>query len=125
MNSNTRAGLTDGYDQLKEFKEEKQSAKTPKEAMIALIKEQEFLAGMHSEINPKDHSKAIIKSIHQAHEAQQSGAVDKLYDAARYAHKEKIISPNDLTNHFKSNSPVGNIHNNINRICYKHHCKIL
>ncbi|MDC0864330.1 AAA family ATPase [Rickettsiaceae bacterium] len=112
-------------DQLKEFKEEKQSAKTPKEAMIALIKEQEFLAGMHSEINPKDHSKRIINSIQQAHEDQQSGAVDKLYDAARYAHKEKIISPNDLTNHFKSNNPVADIHNNINRICYKHHCKIL
>jgi len=112
-------------DQLKEFKEEKQSAKTPKEAMIALIKEQEFLAGMHSEINPKDHSKTIINSIQQAHEDQQSGAVDKLYDAARYAHKEKIISPNDLTNHFKSNNPVGDIHNNINRICYKHHCTIL
>jgi hypothetical protein len=112
-------------DQLKEFKEEKQNAKTPKEAMRALIKEQEFLASMNSEINPKDHSKTILNSIQQAHEAQESGSVDKLYDAARYAHKEKIISSHDLTNHFKSNNPVGDIHNNINRICYKHHCKIL
>ena len=112
-------------DQLKEFKADKQKASTPKVALAALIKEQEFLAGLHNEINPNDHSKTILNSIEQAHSGQQSGAIDQLYDAARYAHKEKIISPNDLTNHFKSNNSVDDIHHNINRICYKHHCKIM
>jgi hypothetical protein len=70
-------------DQLKEFKVDKQSASTPKVALAALIKEQEFLAGLHNEINPNDNSKTILNSIEQAHAAQQSGAIDQMHVAAR------------------------------------------
>ena len=121
-------GLREKYhilNQIKDLKEAKQAAKTPKEAMIALINEQEFLSELRNEINPKDHSKKLVQNIEKAHETNQSGVIDKLYDAAYYAHKEKIISSDDLTDHFKSNNSVENIHNNINRICYKHHCQIL
>ena len=61
------------------------------------------------------HSKVILNRIQQAHEAQQSGAVDKLYDAADMSYEKDYIA-DDLTNHFKSNSSVDDIHHNINRI---------
>jgi len=51
--------------------------------------------------------------------------IAKLYKTAYYANQQGIISPEELTEHFKSNNQVGDIHHNINRICYKHHCDIL
>ena len=111
--------------QIKEFQDAKDKARTPKEAMVALIKEQQFLAGLHQQVNDEDHSQEVINSIQKAHEAQQLGSMTKLHEAARYAYKEKMITPNDLTDHLKLSHSVNDIYNNINQICYKRHCQIL
>jgi hypothetical protein len=66
-----------------------------------------------------------MHNIQKAYEVDQSGAIARLYKTAYYANQQKIISPEELTEHFKSNNPVDDIHHNINSICYKHHCDIL
>ena len=111
--------------QIKEFQEAKNKANTIKEVMVALVKEQQFLAGLHKQVNDQDHSQEVINSIQQAHDAQQLGGMTKLHEAARYAYKEKMMTPKELTDHLKLNHSVNDIHNNINQICYKRHCQIL
>ena len=105
--------------QIKEFQDAKDKASTPKEAMVALIKEQQFLAALHQQVNDEDHSQEVINSIQKAHEAQQLGSMTKLHEAARYAYKEKMITPNDLTDHLKLNHSVHDIYNNITPTMYK------
>ena len=103
----------------------KQKTNSPKDALIALKREQEYLADLHNKLNPNDHSKELMHNIQKAYEADQSGAIAKLYKTSYYAHKQGTISSEELTEHFKSNNQVEDIHHNINRICYKYHCDIL
>jgi hypothetical protein len=112
-------------DRLNELSEEKQKAKTPQETLKALKQEQEFLAGLHNNLNPNIHDKQLLNSIQKAYEFKQSNEIGKLYEAAHYAYKEYIISADDLTQRFKSNNHLNIIHNEINTICHKHHCDII
>ncbi len=110
---------------VKELALNKQKTDNPKDALIALKREQEYLADLYDKLHPNEHSKELIHNIQKAYEVDQSGAIAKLYKTAYYANQQKIISPEELTEHFKSNNPVDDIHHNINRICYKHNCDIL
>jgi hypothetical protein len=110
---------------VKELALNKQKTDNPKDALIALKREQEYLAELHNKLNPNEHSKELMQNIQKAYEVDQSGAIARLYKTAYYANQQKIISPEELTEHFKSNNPVDDIHHNINSICYKHHCDIL
>lgn len=113
-------------DRLDELAKDKQKAKTPRDALKALKQEQEFLAGLHNNVNPSsDHSKQLLDHIQKAYEFKQSNEIGKLYDSAHYAYKEKIISADDLTDRFKSDHHLNVIHNDINSICHKHHCDII
>jgi Ti-type conjugative transfer relaxase TraA len=112
-------------NRVKELALNKQKTDNPKDALIALKREQEYLAELHNKLNPNEHSKELMHNIQKAYEVDQSGAIAKLYKTAYYANQQKIISPEELTEHFKSNNPIDNIHHNINRICYKYHCDIL
>lgn len=113
-------------DRLDELAKDKQKAKTPGDALKALKQEQEFLAGLHNNLNPSsDHGKQLLDHIQKAHEFKQSNEIGKLYDSAHYAYKEKIISADDLTDRFKSGHHLDVIHNDINSICHKHHCDII
>lgn len=112
-------------NRVKELALNKQKTDNPKDALIALKREQEYLAGLHNKLNLNDHSKELMQNIQKAYEVDQSGAIARLYKTAYYANQQKIISPEELTEHFKSNNPVDDIHHNINSICYKHHCDIL
>ncbi|WPX99685.1 Ti-type conjugative transfer relaxase TraA (plasmid) [Candidatus Megaera polyxenophila] len=112
-------------NRVKELALNKQKTDNPKDALIALKREQEYLAELHNKLNPNEHSKELMHNIQKAYEVDQSGAIARLYKTAYYANQQKIISPEELTEHFKSNNPVDDIHHNINRICYKHHCDIL
>jgi len=112
-------------NRVKELALNKQKTDNPKDALIALKREQEYLAELHDKLNPNEHSKEVMHNIQKAYEVDQSGAIARLYKTAYYANQQKIISPKELTEHFKSNNPVDDIHHNINSICYKHHCDIL
>ncbi|HJK89011.1 MAG: MobA/MobL family protein (plasmid) [Candidatus Megaira endosymbiont of Mesostigma viride] len=112
-------------NRVKELALNKQKTDNPKDALIALKREQEYLAELHDKLNPNEHSKELMHNIKKAYEVDQSGAIAKLYKTAYYANQQKIISPEELTEHFKSNNPVDDIHHNINSICYKYHCDIL
>ena len=112
-------------NRVKELALNKQKTDNPKDALIALKREQEYLAELHNKLNPNEHSKELMHNIQKAYEVDQSGAIAKLYKTAYYANQQKIISPEELTEHFKSNNQVDDIHHNINRICYKHYCDIL
>jgi hypothetical protein len=113
-------------DQFDELAKEKQKAATPQEALKALNREQEFLVGLHNNLNPdSEHSKDLLDQIKQAYEFKQSNAIGKLYDSAYYAYKEKIISADDLTERFKSGHALDIIHSGIDSICHKHHCDII
>ena len=112
-------------NRVKELALNKQKTDNPKDALIALKREQEYLAELHDKLTPNEHSKELMHNIQKAYEVDQSGAIARLYKTAYYAHKQGVISPEELTEHFKSNNQVEDIHHNINRICYKHHCDIL
>jgi Ti-type conjugative transfer relaxase TraA len=112
-------------NRVKELALNKQKTDNPKDALIALKREQEYLAELHNKLNPNEHSKELMYNIQKAYEVDQSGTIAKLYKTSYYANQQGIISPEELTEHFKSNNQVDDIHHNINRICYKHHCDIL
>lgn len=112
-------------NRVKELALNKQKTDNPKDALIALKREQEYLAELHDKLNPNEHSKELMHNIQKAYEVDQSGAIARLYKTAYYANQQKIISPEELTEHFKSNNPVDDIHHNINSICYKYHCDVL
>jgi nucleoside-triphosphatase THEP1 len=112
-------------NRVKELALNKQKTDNPKDALIALKREQEYLAELHDKLNPNEHSKELMHNIQKAYEVDQSGTIAKLYKTSYYANQQGIISPDELTEHFKSNNPVDDIHHNINSICYKYHCDIL
>jgi Ti-type conjugative transfer relaxase TraA len=112
-------------NRVKELALNKQKTDNPKDALIALKREQEYLAELHNKLNPNEHSKELMHNIQKAYEVDQSGTIAKLYKTSYYANQQGIISPEELTEHFKSNNPVDDIHHNINSICYKYHCDVL
>lgn len=92
----------------------KQKTDNPKDAFIALKREQEYLADLYNKLHPNEHRKELMHNIQKAYEVDKTGEIAKLYKTAYYANQQKIISPEELTEHFKSNKPVDDIHHNVN-----------
>lgn len=92
----------------------KQKTDNPKDAFIALKREQEYLADLYDKLHPNEHRKELMHNIQKAYEVDKTGEIAKLYKTAYYANQQKIISPEELTEHFKSNKPVDDIHHNVN-----------
>lgn len=107
---------------LDELAKAKREAKTAKETLKALTKEQEFLASLHNNLKYTDYSQKLLEDINKAHALKSTNEINYLYNTVNYAYKEKILSADDLIEHFKSNNHLDIIHNNISKICYKSHC---
>ena len=108
-----------------EIGKEKLNVKTPEAAMKLLQKEQDYLAGLHGNLEHDGHEKSLLNQIQQAHKFKANGAIHELYTTAHYAFKQKILSDDELTGHLKSNIAIDEIHKNISNTCYDHHCGTL
>ena len=84
---------------LDDFKQEQQKAKTPNETMNVLIKQQEFLVGLHDNLKYSEvHSGEVHQSITEAKDNKENGVTQDLQQTLEANQKQGIQSDKELTN---------------------------
>lgn len=110
---------------LMKIKEEKYNAKTPREALRAAHREQQFLSSLHGNLRHQDHNMELQHNINKAHQSELNKDMDRLREVAGYGYKSKIFSEQQLTKHFKSDCSISELHRDLSKICYNHHTNII
>ena len=104
---------------------QKDKASNPKEVFQLLQKEQEYLAGLHGNLQHDGHDQSLINIIKQAHEFKVNNEMNNLLNTANYSFEAKILSRDELMTHFKSDNSIDKMHENISQLCYDHHRSLL
>ncbi len=110
---------------LMKIKEEKYNAKTPRDALRAAHREQQFLSSLHGNLRHQDHDIELLHNINKAHQSKLNKDMDRLREVAGYGYKSKIFSEQDLTKHFKSDCSISELHRDLSKICHNHHTNII
>jgi hypothetical protein len=110
---------------LMKIKEEKYNAKTPRAALQAAHREQQFLSSLYGNLRHQDHNIELLHNISKAHQSESNKDMDRLREVAIYVYKSKIFSEQELTKHFKSDCSIGELHRDLSKICHNHHANII
>jgi Ti-type conjugative transfer relaxase TraA len=110
---------------LMKIKEEKYNAKTPRAALQAAHREQQFLSSLHGNLRHQDHNIGLLHNINKAHQSELNKDMDRLREVAGYGYKSKIFSEQELTKHFKSDCSISELHRDLSKICHNHHTNII
>jgi len=113
------------HKNIADIAKQKHKATNPKEVFQLLQKEQEYLAGLHGNLQHDGHEKSLLNQIQQAHEFKVNNEMNNLLNTANYSFEAKILSRNELMKHFKSDNSIDKMHENISQLCYDHHRSLL